>query len=469
MFTVPLFTFAVLGSLGSARISHAEDSQNPQEKGELARVTTVSPKESAELTSLNESATLADYLAYGAINNPGLEAAFNLWRAATERIAQARALPDPKLSFGYFIREIETRVGPQRAKVGISQMFPWFGKRGLRGDVAEQAAEAFWAEYEAKKLSLFYRIEQAYREYWYMARSVEVTAENKRLLTTLEGVARRKYATGTAPYSAVIKAQVELGKLEDRLATLIDRRVPISAELNAVLGRVSTVVHPWPAEAPADTNWLEPSFERLSRQLEQNSPELKKAGSVAAKEKARVALAKRNYYPDIGFGLDYMFTGKSSIGNPEDSGKDAVVAMVSINLPIYLGKYRAALREAEANRLAADKVLEDETNRVYAVLQTASFGFRDAERKIGLYRDTLLPKARQSLEVARQAFEGERADFLDLIDAERTLLEFDLSYARALADRSIRLAEIEMIVGTEIPTNAGIHEAGSMDDTHRKP
>lgn len=428
---------------------------------------TVSHAESPEELQLDETSTLSDYLAYGALKSPELKAAFHRWQAAVSRVPQAEALPDPTISFGYFIREVETRVGPQRAKVGISQMFPWFGKRGLRGDVAEHAAQAAWADFEAKKLRVSYSIERAYWEYWYLARSVEVTAENKRLVAHLEGVARWKYAAGTAPYSAVIKAQVELGKLEDRLATLMDRRFPVSAELNAALGRSAEPVLPWPAEGPGETPLPGPSSEELSELLAQNSPELKKARAMVAKEEARVALARRDYYPNLGFGLDYVITDKSIMPDTKDSGKDAVVAMLSINLPIFFGKYRAAQREAEADHIVADKTLEDRTNHLMAALQTALFGFRDAERKIGLYRDTLLPKARQSLEVARQAFEGERADFLDLIDAERTLLEFDLSYARALADRSIRHAEIEMIVGTEISPDARIHETGSMDDTQQ--
>ena len=134
-----------------------------------------------------------------------------------------------------------------------------------------------------------------------------------------------------------------------------------------------------------------------------------------------------------------------------DSGKDPVVAMFSMSLPFAnREKYRAAEREAEFRLDAARKERADKVNELSAALQMALYDFRDSERKINLYRDTLLPKARQALEVTRQGFEAGRADFLDLIDAERTLLAFDLSYARAQADRAVSLAEIEMLVGREI-------------------
>lgn len=151
------------------------------------------------LPELDEDATLTDFLAYGALANPGLEAAYNRWAAALQRVPQARALPDPRLSFGYFIQEVETRVGPQRAKVGVSQMFPWRGKRVLRGEVALHRAEAAHARYEAARLALFHRIRRAYWEYWYLSRAVDITEENLSLVTQIEGVARAKYAAGLAP------------------------------------------------------------------------------------------------------------------------------------------------------------------------------------------------------------------------------------------------------------------------------
>jgi hypothetical protein len=86
-----------------------------------------------QLPELNDASGLNEYLAYAALNNPGLEAAFNRWKAALEMVSQARTLPAPRFNYGCFIQEVETRVGPQEQRVGLSQMFPWFGKLRLRG------------------------------------------------------------------------------------------------------------------------------------------------------------------------------------------------------------------------------------------------------------------------------------------------------------------------------------------------
>ena len=414
------------------------------------------------LPRLNGRSSLSDYLAYAALNNPGLEAAFHRWKAALERIPQARALPDPRLTFGWFIREVETRVGPQQAKVGISQMFPWRGKRGLRGEVALHVARAAHARYEAAKLELFHRVRRAYWEYWYLSRTVAVSEENLKLLMQIESVARRKYTAGTAPHSAVIKAQVELGKLEDRLRALRDLRVPASARLEAALGRAPGEPLPWPKDAPGPSR-IELQYEKLAAKLRERSPEIRAADSLAAKEKAGVALARRNFYPDVGLGLDYIFTGDATMTPPpSDSGKDPIVAMFSVTLPLGREKYRAAEREAESRRAAAALGRLDRENELSAKLTRSLYGFRDAERKIDLYGDALVPKASQALEVTRKAFEADRATFLDLIDAQRTLLEFELARARAMADRAISLSELKTLVGTDV-SGTGKQEEGSIE------
>jgi len=388
------------------------------------------------LPTLDEGSMLSDYLTYAALNNPGLEAAFNRWKAALEKIPQAKSLPDPRFSYGYFIEEVETRVGPQRQKIELSQMFPWFGKLRLRGDVALEAANAAQQKYEAAKLKLFYRVKKIYYDYYYLARAIAITKENMKLLSDLESVARTKYKAGIAPYAAIIKAQVELGRLQDRLKTLQDLRNPIVAKLNAALNKPSDASLPWPRAVREEMTKV--SEEQLVAWLQENNPELKALEFMTAKEKAGIDLARKNYFPDIMLGVGMIDTDDAIIPDTEDSGKDPVVAMIAINLPVWYGKYRAAEREARARHLAALKQKADKENNLLADLQIALFNFRDAHRKIDLYRDTLVPKAKQSLEVTRQGFEAGKVDFLNLIDAERLLLEFQLSYERALANHAQR-------------------------------
>jgi outer membrane protein TolC len=396
------------------------------------------------LPELDENANIDDYLEYAALNNPGLEAAFLNWQAALEAADAAGTLPDPRLSYGFFIREVETRVGPQRQRVGVAQRFPWIGTLQLRRDRAAKTAEARRLDYEALKLDLFGRVKRAYHEYGYLARAIEITGENVQLLTFFERVARARYKVGSANHADIIKAQVELGRLEDELVSLRDRLRPAAARLNGELNRAVKAELPLPG--PLDDGPVDIDEEALFTAIEQ-APRLLAIDQAARREELTAELARLKRYPDFSVSLDYIETGDALDPTMPESGKDPVMAMVSLNIPLWRKASFAAQREALHRSQAAKLMRLEEENKLEVELEEALFGFRDAQRKIDLYGDSLLPKARQSLEVTQKAYSTEKAGFIDLIEAQRTLIRFRLARQRALADRAVKLAEIEEITG----------------------
>ena len=416
------------------------------------------------LSELPAKPTLADYLAYAALHNAGLAAAFDHWKAALEGVAQAKALPDPRFTYQYFIREVETRVGPQRQSFALSQTFPWLGKLELQGSAAAQSAAAARQHFEAARLKLFSQVKDAYYEYYFLWRAIAVAEENVRLLKLLEGVAQAKYRAAAARYSDLIRAQVELAKLDDRLRTLRDLRGPVMARLNTALNRPAAAPLPWPTAAAEEDISL--GDEQLLAWLAKNNPELKAMDFEIARRKLQIDLARKDYFPDVTLGATYIDTSHAIGGmHPMEDGKDPVIAMVSVNLPVWWDKLAAGVRQARRSHLAAQQQKAERANSLSAELKMVVYRFRDAGRKIRLYRDTLLPKARQSYKAAEAAYRAGNVDFTDLIDAQRVLLEFELGYERALADRGRELGRLEMLVGREIP-RAGRRER---PDTDQEP
>lgn len=397
------------------------------------------------LPKLEANSQLNDYLAYAALNNPQLEAAFNRWKAALEMVTPAHTLPDPRFNYGYFIQSVETRVGPQEQLAGLNQMFPWFGKLKLQGQAALEGANAAQQQYEAAKLKLFDDVKQAYYELYYLGRALGITEENVHLLEYFEEVARSKYEAGTALHADVIKAQVELDRLRDRLRTLQDLKSPTLAKLNAALNRPSDAPMPWPTNFPPTA--INTNTPALVQKLIESNPELKRLDFLAEKEKASIALAKKEFYPDVTLGVNYVDTGPASMPNVADSGKDAVVAGFSINIPLWWDKYRADVRSAESRYTATRQEYQDRANLLTADLKLALFQYQDAERKIALYREALIPKADENVKVIQRSFEAGKSDFLSLIDAERILLEFQLTYERAVANREQGFSMVERLVG----------------------
>lgn len=394
-------------------------------------------------TAAVQADELSNYLTEAAQNNPGLEAAFNQWKAALEKVPQIKALPDPRFSYSYFIEQVETRVGPQRQRFGISQVFPMFGKLKLRGGIAMEAAEAERQKYEQAKLNLFYRVKSAYFEYSYLHRAIDITQQHLTLLQNMEEVARTRFKTDELPQSALIQLQVELGKTEDKLKTLEDLRKPLSAGLTAALNRPDSSLLPRPD--PIRQTPVSFTNDEADQWLKESSPALERVDAMIRKEQKNAELARKARYPDIMLGLDYIQTDEARMSGVSDSGKDPLIASVAINVPIWFGKLKAGEQEAYHRRLAAENLRIDQENQLTADLQMTLYKFRDAERKVDLYQQTLLPKAEQAMEAARESFEAGSIDYISLLEAERTLLEFQLAAERSLADREIRLAEIEML------------------------
>ncbi|NIM65841.1 MAG: TolC family protein [Candidatus Latescibacteria bacterium] len=396
------------------------------------------------------TAKLDDYLAYAAKQSPALKAAFYEWRSALKRSGYAGALPDPWFSYTYFVDNVETRVGPQNQVFRLRQSFPWFGTLGAKKDISLEAANAAYQRFEAEKLELFYQVKTAYYEYYYLGRDIAITSENLELLTFWESVARAKYRVALKQHPDVIKAQVELGKLEDRLRTVEDMTEPVVARLRAVMNLPDNVMLLVPTEIHVEEAALD--RDAIIAQVLANNPDLKSLGHLVDKAQAGKRLAGKSSWPSFFVGVDYIDVGQAINPNFPESGKDAWMASVGISLPIWFGANKARRQEAEAQYRKAQNSHADAQNRLYAFTEKIIFEYDDALRKTRLYRDGLVPKAEQSLNANYTAYQAGETDFLNLLDAQRQLLDFQLQYERSKSNLAIKRAEIEMVTGKTLPT-----------------
>ncbi len=396
------------------------------------------PAPQAGAATLTAESTVDDYVRVAALNSPEPAAAFSRWKADLQQIPQVTALPDPKFTYQYYIQRVETRTGAQRQAFSIAQTFPWFGKLDLRGDAAGQKANASYQRFRQAQLKLAAEVKDAYSEYYYLAKAIEITSQNAKLLEHIETIARIRYKTDAAGHPDVIRVQVEMGKLADRISSLEEMRKPLAARLNAALNRP---IHT-PVPALKEPAVGEIDLAGLDASLEKNNPELAALDRRIAAEKIGIELARKNYWPDVTLGMSYIDTATSTGGrSPNGDGDDPVIAMVSLNLPIWREKLDAGLRQARFKRQAAVQARAAKRNSLQSQLSLIAYRYSDAQRKIGLYRDTLLPKARQAMSASDAAYRGGKGGFQDLIDAQRVLLEFELTQHRAIADRNSSLVE----------------------------
>ena len=401
------------------------------------------PVWSQEAAVFDPRAELAEYVRYAERYNPKLKQALARYQAALAKVAPARAWADPRLTYGYFVRPVETRTGPQEMRFSAAQTFPWKGKLDLKGQIAQQEAEVEGQHYEAARRLLIFEVKAAYYDCYFLQRAIDVTVGNLLLLGHLEEVARTRYRGGTGEHVAVLKAQVELGRLEDQLRSLRQQRRPATARLNAVLGRMATAPVAMPDSLPMAASDLD--GEVLKARLQAANPTLHVRQAQARAQSLGVELAGKRFYPDLTVSLDYIHVRGSHGENP-------LVAMATMNLPLWRSYYEAGRRAAKLSYQAALQGVAGEEHRLVAELELALYKWRDAQSRSALYQNSLLPKAEQALNVTQRAFAADRSDFLAVIDAQRTLLEFQLAYERARTDQALHWAEIEKLVGEPATT-----------------
>lgn len=397
----------------------------------------------------NAPVRLDDYLKYAALHNAGLKSSFEQWRYAVLAIEPAKTLDDPRFTYGYFIQEVETRVGPQKHRLGIMQMFPWFGVLEAREDAAAAAAKAARKRYEAKKLALFEQTEHAFHEYVYLSRALEIAEQNLELLRFFEQVAQARYRTAAGKHPDIIRAQIELATLEDHITSLREMRKPIVSGLNAILNRKSEEPLPWPLRGEESLVTLD--AEDFLDDLGSRNPDLKALQFEIAAARSREGLAAKRYYPNVSLGVDWIVTDEARMPNVWGSGRDPIIAMVSLNIPIWTDSYKAQENQA---RSQVRKARQDKDQKEYdlaAQVVQAAYDLEDSRRKAVLYRDILIPKAKEMVETSEEAYRTGNLDFLSLIDAQRKQLMFDLAYQRSLSSHLQQLARLEQLLGGDVP------------------
>jgi cobalt-zinc-cadmium efflux system outer membrane protein len=390
--------------------------------------------------------SLGDALCYAESRSAALKAAEARWEAADAGIATVGSLPDPVVSYGYFLEEVETRVGPQTQRFGVRQTLPLFGKIGLAKAAAGAAAAAQHERYRAARLALAAEVTAAYAEYAYLARATEIVGARLELVRALGAAARARYSAGDAPYADVARAEIELARMENELETMSARRAPASARLAAAMSLDTDAVLPWPEEMPAFD--ISPSGDEARRLLEERNPEFRAVGFEVDRAAEAARLARRRYFPDLTVGFDYILTDEAAMP-VEDSGKDPIVAVASISVPLWFGKHSGAARAARASSTAALMARRQLQQDLAARLETLLYEVDDARRKVALYGDRLIPLAAQSYASVEAAYRAGASDFDSLIGAHQTALEFELTLARARADAAIRAAELEKLLGDD--------------------
>ncbi len=455
--------------LGGDALSAAYHPQHPSRPGSPTAVASGTAPASGS-PDLVGPLPVDAYIRRALAENRTVQAAFHNVQSLRYRIPQVTTLDDPVASNTIF--PIPS-VAPQYSLMGynpynltLAQQFPWFGTLRLRGEAAERDVQVALAELAAAQLDAVAAVKRSYYDLYANQRAGEYLVENRKLLEDFQTVARRRVETGGSQQDA-LRAEILISELDRELAnnqqgistarSALVRQVHVSPEAD-----LRTLPEIAPAGVPAE-------IDRLYALAIAARPELKGRLAAVARDEKAIELAEKRFYPNLTLGLTYMDMEKTNAATPRTaSGFPNVGLFVAFNLPVYRDKYRAGVSEAKERAIADAKLYEaqrDETHSEIADLMTQA---KVQQNVLGLLRDRILPKTRQTLENAGNDYSKGNVDFASLISALREVLQVELQIAQVEAELGKALASLERAVGCQINEHPPAPEAATTASPFRR-
>jgi len=397
-----------------------------------------------------ENSVLSALIKEALENNPRLEAAVQRMLATEKVIPQAGALPDPQLTLGLMNLPVNSFAFDQEPMTGklisLMQMFPFPGKQALATDMAEYEASAVMFQQEEVRNQIIQMVKWTYYDLYALDRARETVEKNKALMEQFVQVTEIKYATGSGLQQDVLRAQVELSKLEDDLTMWRQKRAAGTARLNALLNRDQGS----PFElTPKDLALPEDPLPLVSLSgVEERRPLLKAWKEKMDRAEAAVELARRDYWPNFTVGASYSQRDNLASGMKM---YDFFSLTVSLNIPLYFKRKQGAkVAEKELDEAAVAAEYENARAGVLAEIESLKADLERNKKRVELYQGGILLQAQQSLESALAGYQVGKVDFLTLINNWMMVENYELQYFFALADYHKALAGFELAVGGEI-------------------
>ena len=452
--------------------------------------------------------SLSYYLEQATLNNPGVKAKYMEYSAALEKVPQASSLPDPELQFGYFIKPMQLLMGNQVADIRLMQMFPWFGVLKAAKDEASKMAVAKFENFRDTRDELYFNVKSSYYTIFRTIKEINIAKKNLDILHSLEQIVLVRFSTGgvgtsygsNGPVSQrsnsssqgssgmsgssmtnqstgsvsgtastnkssmsssgsamgssmggsskndmvnLLRVQIEIHDLENRIALLEDQLTTDKASFNRFLNRA-----PFTAVFTSDSLTEVPIPSDLLTRADSlvNHPMVKMYKAESEANIAKRTMVRRMGYPMVGLGLNYTVIQQREGVDPIMNGKDMVMPMISITLPVYRKKYKAMRNEAELMSNAATESAKNETNNLRVNFQETMQNLNDASRRMKLYTDQAM-LADKSVQLLITSFSTSGSDFEEVLRMEQQLLDYQFKHVEAVVDKNTSIARMVYLTG----------------------
>ena len=387
--------------------------------------------------------TLKDLEAEALKNNPEINMAEKKVESAEERKSLAAAMPDPMI--GYEIQNVgalgTSTVGKEEMSmqgVVFTQEIPFPGKLSTKGNAARKQAEREQDNSLETRLRVLSSLRSAYYDYYLAYRSSEILEQNKEIMKNFQRVAETRYATGQGIQQDVLRAQLEVSMLLEKLAMQEQKKEAQRAMINTLLGRDPRA----PLGRPGDR--LVTSFgiglDELTSMAVAHSPSLSAKHRMVEQSEYELSMSRREYLPDMVVSGGWFTRGEL---------KDVYQASVMLRVPLYFWNKSTGVKAASADLGSARYEYEATKLMTMSRVKDLYTMAKTSERLLNLYDAGILPQARLALQSASSNYQVGKVDFLSLLESEAVLLKYQLQYEEELVNLNKTISMISEVTGEE--------------------
>ncbi|MFO7620653.1 MAG: TolC family protein [Bacteroidales bacterium] len=383
---------------------------------------------------------LDNYFKIAAENNPGLQAKYKDFEAAMQKVPQVSTLSDPTLSFGYFISPAETRVGPQRARFSLTQMFPWFGTLKAQGNAASLMAEAKYQSFLDARNRLFYQVATAYYSLSELKRWKKIEQKNIEILQSYKNFTNSRFKNGTGAMADVLRVDILLNDANTSLSILDQKEKPLLAAFNQLLNR-----HEHEAAIVTDSLASDDLPDHFREDiLLKNNPVLNELDLKIKSSEASALAAQKQGLPKLGVGLDYVVVGERSDLAISDNGKDVFMPMITVTIPVFRRKYQASVKEMQLIQENYSLQKEEYTNSLSSSYEMAWFETEQQKELLILY-GRQIRESGQVLNLLFSAYANSEVSFDEILSMQQQILKYEKMKATAEAQYQVAIARLNYL------------------------
>ncbi|HEX5472220.1 MAG TPA: TolC family protein [Lacipirellulaceae bacterium] len=445
MYRLPAVETPAVAVTAAPPATQADPAGNDSNTSELPS----GPAASVTNSAVTGSVTVEQLVALARQDNPSIRAARLKASAMLQVVPQARSLDDPMLMMTFFPMPPQTASGPQEFMLGLQQKFPWFGKRNARGEIAYYDAQAAFSDLADIELGVIEQVKLAFYDLYFLDQSDRIYRELRPRIADLITIARQRYETNSAQVGleSVLQAQIRLRELDITLVKIDQGKAKAAA-------RLAQAIH-LPRGAGID---IQPRLDRspqprqveiLVEMLDVCHPRLRARREALTRDDWRIDLAQRDYFPDVTVGINWGAIGEHGL-SPAANGDDDLSISLGMNLPIYMNKRRAEVREARLRAGQSSQEYEAAWDALRADVEQNYADVREQDAVLKILNQDILKKSQQTFDLSTEAYRVGRIGFQQFIDNYDTLLRLRIEYYMRTATREQAIARLERSVGCAI-------------------